>query len=523
MSTTPLTLDPEHSGALAVRMLALLLLPVLLLPAAALAQNSPSIPIDPSWLVQWGPAAAVLVLMAVAESKLRRRWDSSKGPDRKLCAWLYIGNWIFIAVLLSVVSFVWVADRNRENVSLSGRVMDLRPPLKINDSAKVLFTRTRLKNGWLYDVEWHYVEPDALEHLEIRLENKTDFHDYRIPLNVVGDRRNVELKYRSGKLWLKTQGRNIELEPVHSASMELEAPPVPAAKVGFVWFPEAVAGPPVDSELIRDALRADDSYVRQSATQYLADNVKEMRAFMEAALLDEDTSDLVRAGIITALARASSPDLRATDAPLVSETAERAIFKAMFNDDEVIAAQSRRFVVRNVEPRHLEWLSHLCAKNGGVLTDSRERYCQFLKLNLVYNAAISLWQDSITAPPAEAIQTTRRALRLITQGDDLFETTLGPERTQLAKLLYGKALLSYELARAYSRAGESAKASAVTEQTVEWFTRMLRYLERSDGESYEYPHHVAQAACYVRDPRPGCFEEHSPRAVATDHLVNPGP
>lgn len=125
-------------------------------------------------LIQWGPAAAAVILIFFAERKLRLKWNESKGSDRKICSWLYTGNWILVSTLLIIVSIIWVMDRGKLKITMSGVVRDLHYPYMVNNPSAELFTKKKGKTSFpgSYYVEWHYTKKEVLTPLEIRIENQ---------------------------------------------------------------------------------------------------------------------------------------------------------------------------------------------------------------------------------------------------------------------------------------------------------------------------------------------------------------
>ena len=462
-------------------------------------------------LLQWGPAGAVAILIIIAEKKLRSRWDATKGKDHRMCAWLYLGNWVFIAALLTIVSTVWVIDKNRTRITMSGIVQDLSPPFNINDPEKELFTKKTLKSPWLYDVHWHYSNTQIPDVLEIRLENKTDFQDYEIPLVKVSNIMDIRIIYKNEKLWLKTPKKLVELHSNHSASSELKVLPSTNGVYKLKFISEVVADEVVAPNLILGALESDDSYIRQSASQYLVDNIETMQPLIESQLTSNDTSLITKSGIITALARASSPDLRENKNWVLSEDAEHEIFSSIFSDDDVIATQSRRYIIRNLSPKYIVWLERECKMNKEYDASKRE-YCAFVGLNLIYNLAIQYWVESKNKPIDVALEGILKSIEIIDQGGELWEEASREKKIQFGKIIYGKALFAHEISKLYKKMGMKNEKDSSQQKAIDYFKDMLTYIEENDTENfeYEYPHHVKQAKCYIYEPKQQCFDKYAP-------------
>lgn len=456
-------------------------------------------------LLQWGPAGAAAILIIVAEKKLRTRWDISKGQDRRICAWLYSGNWVFIALLLTVVSVIWVIDRNKTSITMSGIVQDLRLSYRVNDPTKELYTKTKLKSNWLQDVHWHYSNQNLPNQVEIRLEHKNDFHDYSIPLDIVDDVLNIHIVFKEGKLWLKNNAKTIELESVHSASSELK----PLAKadypVKFSFMSVAYADESVDIDLVLDAIESDDSYVRQYASQYLVNNVNSSLPVIEEKIVSDETSETMQIGLISALARASSPELSAERKWRISEDTEKMIFIFSFSENPVLAAQSRRYLIRNMSEKYLQWLDLRCDFSAEEKSAEME-YCSYVALNLIYNLSIKKWLDSVDGQVDESIYEITSALEILEKGINIWRYASNEKAIQFGKIYYGKALLSHELSKLQK--GDISKKSK--DNSVGYFKELLAYLNKGYAGEYEYPHHKQQANCYIQNQIQDCIDKYAP-------------
>ncbi|MFA5906532.1 MAG: hypothetical protein WC836_21570 [Desulfobacula sp.] len=456
-------------------------------------------------LLQWGPAGAAAVLIFIAEKKLRVRWDLSKGKDRKVCSCLYIGNWLFVAILLMAVSIVWIVDRNKTTITMSGVVQDLRTSYKVNDPTKELFTKTTLKSNWLQDIHWHYSKPNLPDQVEIRLENKDDFNDYSVPLKQVDDVLNIRAVFKEGKLWLKSKNEFIELQSVHSASKELK----PITKLyyppKFKMMSVAYADEQLDVNLVLDALESDDSYVRQSASQYIVNNINALAQVVDDKIVSDDTSETMQIGLVSALARASSPELSTERNWKVSEKAEKQIFAFYFSKNPVLAAQSKRYIIRNISENHLKWLDSKCNFSSKEKTKEMS-YCSFIAMNLIYNLSINKWMNSLGKQKDEAIYEVNRAIDILDKGLNLWQSASEEEEIQFGKIYYGKAFLYNELSKL--QAGDASKIAK--QKSVEYFKKLLAYLQKKHLGAYEYPHHVEQANCYIESQVQDCFDKFAP-------------
>ncbi|MDK9781529.1 hypothetical protein KIT90_09125 [Vibrio sp. B172a] len=457
-------------------------------------------------LLQWGPAGAAAVLILIAEKKLRSRWDTAKGKDRTISSWLYAGNWVFIALLLTILSTVWVIDRNKATITMSGIVQDLRPSYRVNDPTKELFTKIQLKNNWLQDVHWHYSKTRLPSNIEIRLENKNDFNDYSIPLDMVDDILDIHIIFKREKLWLKTKSGLYELESVHSASSELK--PTAFINKNRILFPlisVANANELVDINLVFDALESEDSYLRQHASQYLVENINSSILIIEKKLLSSESSEAMLIGLVSALARASSQELVSERKWELSDKAERKVFSLIFSENHILATQSRRYLIRNIDEKYLELLDYKCDYANNAMQRDKE-YCSHVALNLIYNLAIKKWGESRGNSPESAIEKIEDGLNILDNGLNLGQHASKEQSIQFGKIFYGKAFLSHEL----SKVQDESDSSDSINNAITYFQMLLTYIDDEHSGEYEYPHHIRQAKCYIEMSTQKCFDDFPP-------------
>ena len=460
-------------------------------------------------LFQWGPAGVAAILMVIGEKRLRTRWDLSKGQERKICARLYIGNWVFIAIMLTVVASIWVIDRNKTGITMSGIVQDLSGDYSINEPTGKLYSKTSYKSVIYRDVEWHSSDP-IVKNLDLRLEKGDDYHDFRIPLDEVEDVLNIHVKLVDGKLWLKTSDLiNKELEVVGSASSELRPMTLFDNPYELFLISNAYAKEQVDTGIVIDALSSRNSYVRQSASLYLVDNINVSSSLIEEKILSEKTSVTTQIGLVSALARASSNELSNQRTWAISESAEKKIIDFTFSDNKVLAAQSRRYLTRNTTDQNLVWMNERCAQFSDE-NISEKQYCSWVSMNMIYNLGIKKWMQSMGKPIDQSIAELDDALRLLDRGDILFEQASEEDEIQYGKLLYGKALLNHEMSKLQSENGSTEGIKASQRNSVSNFNKLIAYLDEEHMGEYDYPHHLEQANCYIKTQIQKCFDDFAP-------------
>ncbi|WP_445946602.1 hypothetical protein [Shewanella sp.] len=468
-------------------------------------------------LLQWGPAGAVAVLIIIVESKLRARWDSVKGKERRMCAWLYLGNWVFIASLLMVVSYHWSVEQlgqKKTGILMSGIVLDLNTNLKVNNTIRTLYTRNELSH-WLKNVHWHYTGDKLPSHFAIRIEDDItrNFYDYQLPLDKITDLRDVQLLYQGKKLWLKTPSRNLELVVSHSAAGELDvnaALPLRPSVLSpshpfFSLISQAHAAEEVDISLVMQALEADDSYIRQFASQYLVDNIVSLTPIIEQTLLKQGASIGVQLGLVTALARASSADLGVKDNWHVSGAVQLKIAELAFSDNTALAAQAKRFLIRNVSAQtYLELQAH--CELSAVKDTPKAARCAYLLFDTAYNLAIAQWLSSQYLAEDDELAQVKNAINLLQSNSDLWRFSGAETQVQFAKNDYGIALLSHETAKLYQLRQDPQAQMQYQQQALESFKHLIDFIALYDESHYDYPHHILQAKCYINSPAQACFD-----------------
>lgn len=468
-------------------------------------------------LLQWGPAGAVAVLIVIVERKLRTRWDSVKGKERRMCAWLYLSNWVFIASLLLMVSYHWTIEQNKTNILMSGIVLDLNTNLKVNNTIRTLYTRNELSQ-WLKNVHWHYAGDKLPNHFSIRIEDDAtrNFHDYQLPLDKVIDLLDVQLLYQRKQLWLKTPTGNIELIVSNSASRELNIGNLLPVTSRLPWSNNpsfglislAHADDKVDTALVMQALEADDSYIRQFASQYLVDNIVSLTPLIEKTLLDEDTSLGSQLGLVTALAKASSADLALKDKWHLTGAAQLKIAELAFSDNTALAAQAKRFLIRNVSPNTFSELQSHCDIADVAGTEKAVR-CAYLLFDSAYNLAIAQWVSSQYLSEDNELEQVQNAIDLLTSHSDLWRFGAVDQQVQFAKIDYGIALLSHEKAKLYHLRQDLQSQAQYQQQAQASFQYLIDFIGQYERKDYEYPHHIKQAACYIKNPVQACFDKYT--------------
>ena len=464
-------------------------------------------------LLNYGPAGAAVVLMFYAERKLRNKWNEAQGKDRKICAWLYTGNWIFVASLIALLSVSYFLDKKITKINMAGIVQDLHSGYRINDSKKELYTRTKLKNNWLSDVHWHSLNTEVPQYIEIRLElEKTaDFYDFQIPVQQVSNLMDIHILYKNNKLCLKEGSDIIELKIVNSAAGELKKIAPITGAAGFSFPRLAYAQNAVDNRHVLAAMGSEDSYLRQSASNYLVQNIETLNAWIEDLLLSGELSKLQSASLLTALGRASSPDVRKNDDWKLSENAERVIFSLIFDEDNVIAAQSLRYIIRNVTKTHLEWLSQRCT--APLRTDNNRSYCAYIGLQLHYNAGISLWAKA-DHENYESVETDLlNAITVMDNGKKYIDRSDKEVNAQFPKLVYGRGFLYHELAKTHMKNGHTALSIVTQRKAIIAFKELLYLAKQNENIEYQYPHHLKQAKCYIDNTSQECLDNNPPQTV----------
>lgn len=468
-----------------------------------------SIETIPQWLIQWGPAGVATLLIYVVEGKLRSRWDSLKGSERRMCAWLYLGNWVLIAAMLLMVSSSWLVNSGKNKVLMSGIVTDLNTELKVNNSIRTLYTRNQSSLQNTKNVHWHYSGDKLPAQFDIRIEDHRifDFYDYQLPLDKIDDLRNVHLSYQQNKLWLRTQSGMIELVVINSAAGELTLSSNSDRVSHFSLFNQAHAAEKVDIKVVMEALENNDSYVRQLASQHLVENMVSLTPLVEEAILSSDTSLAKQLGLVTALAKASSSDLGLKGKWHLTRAAELKITEFAFSDNPVLAAQAKRFLIRNVTDQTFDALKSQCVLSELEGTPKARR-CAYLLFDASYNLAIAQWIGSQYFSQQDELIEVQTAINLLNNHSDLWRLAAAERQVQFAKNDYGIALLSHEKAKLYQAKGDTVNQLKYQRKARNHFGKLIDFIGKYKESDYDYPHHLKQANCYISKPSQACFDLH---------------
>ncbi|MBC2694809.1 MAG: hypothetical protein HF982_05955 [Desulfobacteraceae bacterium] len=456
-------------------------------------------------LLIWGPAGAATVLIIIGEKKLRTKWENAKGNDRKICAWLYVGNWAFIAVLIGVVSVSWFVEKSTPDITLSGVFQDFMNPLKISKSSMDLYTRKQLKSAFLYDVYWHYIEPETPLSVEFRLDtSKTDWQDYKIDLSTIENKRKINVIYQGKKLFLISKNGRITLEPIHSASGDLKKISSNISNKFYLFIGNAYASKNVTNDQVVLALESDDSYIRQATSNHILDNMTKLISWIDSTLKNPDTSILSQIGIISALSSASYQDLVPKENRKLSQEAEDSIFLSALSSDLVLSKQSQKYVNRNPTERFLYLFDKHCPLKK-INEKEREKQCSYVGMNLYYNYAIKLSQEAIDQDEFN-IAKIDKAIQILHKAEGFWELANEEDKVQFAKINYGLALLYFNLSKAYSSKNMLNEKSFAIKETENNFSKMLDFIKKFDPENYEYQHHILQAKCFLKEKSQRCIE-----------------
>ena len=475
-------------------------------------------------IFQWGPAGAIGVLIIVAEKKLRLRWDSARGKERKICVYLYIANWIFISTLMAVMSIVWIKDKNKTNATMSGIVQDLGPAYRINSSTEDFFTRIKRKNNFLRDVHWHYFKDKLPKQLDIRLETKNDFKDYAIPLTQVENVMNIHLLHRKDGLYLKTSTRPVKLKPIYSASDELQEINSKTSAHNLMLFKIAHAKENLDFPLILESLDSDDSYLRQYASQYLATNINYFVEDIDKQLRNYSNSNRITIGLISAVAKASIPKLQNKTSWELSSKTLQVIANYALSEDEVLAKQSKRFLVRNINTEITNFIHNNCDFKLSNKLRKTER-CAYVLMNLNYNLAIKTWSQSKTKiePLKVSIEKIKEAISILEKSTGLSQFAEEKQKVQFGKIYYGLAFLNHELTKLSTAVNDTIVTEEFEKKSLSYFKTFLTFTQDLNIDAYEYPHHLSQAECYLGKNKTPilkqlCFDIIKPNMTRTEML-----
>lgn len=318
-------------------------------------------------------------------------------------------------------------------------------------------------------------------------------------IEIVYDKKKGVLKFKN------KDGKYVDIRHFYSSSDELSNFESIKERYDFEFISEAYAEEVTDNELLFDALESDDSYIRESASRYIVKHINELYTTIEKKLLSKELSLISKIVIMTALARASSPDLKESRQWQLSNRANTVIYGFILSKNHALKAQTKRYLVRNISEKHLKSVTNICNRKD-VGMENRQ-YCPYLHMDLLYNLAIRKWSDSMDGAPDKKIAYIKDGIKLIEINSQFSGRTKDNLRIKFAKLYYGKAFLTHELSKLQK---QEKDVNHFREVAIEHFKDMIILFADVDQSSYEYPHHIQQAKCYIKSPSQKCFEEFNP-------------
>lgn len=470
----------------------------------------------PQTIGQWGPAGIVAVLIIVAERKLKARWEATKGKDHDYMTFLYVGNWIFIALMLLLTTYLYVTKDNGIKVAMKGTIQNIPEQVSVFSNADFYQRRVPRRFSQKTNILWHFTDntKENATFLLVQKESDLDPTEYFIdPNGDYADQTEIELRYKAEVLeYRNTQNRWVRLasidEPLRQEGDglenmdDLESEDDSLVDILINTFISSAYADTVTFEDINTGLHSKNPYTRRDAANYLYDHYQTYLPTMDKMLQDKEIDNNQLWGILTVLTKLSAPVNTTQERTWqLSAPAEKAIFTAAFNEKASIAKQARRYLVRNISEALLTDYETACTQLEKAKPLHQQR-CASLGVTLYYQNGINFTK---TTKSAEDIQYAVEQMKTKT---DLWR--FAPESIQVyyGNLFYGIGRVSGNLAISYEQQNNTEAATKARQDAVRFFTQFLSFIKQHSTETkgYRAKTHIQQAECYINTPSIACLE-----------------
>lgn len=472
----------------------------------------------PQTIGQWGPAGIVAVLLLVAERKLKARWEATEGKEGKAHDYmmaLYMANWIFIALLLILTTYLYVTKDNGIKVAMKGTIQNIPEEVSIYSDADFYQRRVPRRFSNKTNVLWHFTDntKQNATFLLVQKESDLDPTEYFIdPNGDYADNTHIELRYKNDSLeYRNTNNRWQRLvsidEPLRQDNDSLDMDMLEDDDDSLVdillnsIMTPAYADDNITFDDISNGLRSKNPYTRRDAATYLYDHYQTYLPVMDKALQDPSTDDHVLWGILTVLTKLSAPTNTTQEKTWqLSPQAEQAIFTAAFSQQKSIAKQARRYLVRNITDPLLKAYEKACKQLEQAST-LQQRRCASLGITLYYQHGINISNQTT------AIEDIELALEQMKSKTDLWRFASKNTQIYYGKLLYGMGYVADKLASGYEQQKNTEAASKARQDATLSLQKFLNFIKQHSSEEKRYrpQQHITHAQCYINTPKSSCL------------------
>lgn len=468
-------------------------------------------------IMRWGPAGIAAVLMLFAERRLKDRWQTAPANANNVMKWLYVGNWLFIAAMLTIVSVMWVQRETTADSTIVSKGYIANVPDNVGVYSRENFYQRLTTKGNPFsptnEIEWHFTNGTPLNKriFTIQAPDGNTIREYFISSELdFADEDNIELIYRRHpqevfRLQYRAKGNGFKtLKPIPMSASDSFTENKNQLQENRIsqFFLSNLYAADVTYQVIEEALESKNPYRRRDAAKYLSEHQTTYFSDIDASLQQNQLSENQLSGVLSALANASKDQQSALS---LSEDAKQTVFEALFHESTSIQTQAQRVYMRNLDAESVTKFNEKC-NNIDALTEAfTQERCAYIGMSLFYHLGIT----SVFGKEDVSIETIRDAISLMEPSTNLWKYASPDQQIHHGKLLYGLGLLFEQLAQAYEKQALTEEAKRARNNAVIYFSNLLTFLDEhpSETEIYHYCWHINQAKCYVKKPGQACIDK----------------
>ncbi|CAA6821330.1 MAG: Unknown protein [uncultured Thiotrichaceae bacterium] len=465
-------------------------------------------------IMRWGPAGIAAVLMLFAERRLKDRWQTAPENAHTVMKWLYVGNWLFIAAMLTIVTILWVQRETATNSAIVSKGYIANVPDNVGVYSRENFYQRLTTKGNPFsptnEIEWHFTNSTPLDKriFTVQAPDGNTVREYFISSDLdYADEDNIELIYRRHpqevfRLQYRAIGNGFKtLKPIPITTNIFTQRDLLQQNIISQFFFNDLFAADVTYQVIEEALESKNPYRRRDAAQYLSEHKTTYFSDIDASLQQNQLSENQLSGILSALGHASNDQQSSLS---LSEDAKQTVFESLFHESTSIQKQAQWVYMSNLDKESVIRFNEKCTHINALPDDlSRER-CAYIGMSLFYHLGIT----SVIGVDDVAIATIRDAIGLMEPSTTLWKHASPDQQIHHGKLLYGLGLLFEQLAQAYEKENLTEEAEKARNNASIYFSNFLTFLDEhpSETEIYYYCWHINQAQCYVKKPGQTCID-----------------
>lgn len=465
-------------------------------------------------MMRWGPAGIAAVLILFAERRLKERWQTAPENANTVMKWLYVGNWLFIAAMLSIVATLWVQRETTSDLSIVSKGYIANVPENLGVYSRENFYQRLTSKGNPFsptnEIEWHFTNGTPLEKriFTIQAPDGNTTREYFISADLdYADEDNIELIYRNHpqevfRLQYRAKGNGFKtLKPIPMIASDTFTRRNQLENRFTHFFLDDLFAADVTYQVIEEALDSKNPFRRYDAAKYLSEHQTTYFSDIDASLQQNQLSENQLAGVLSALGTASSSERGALS---LSDAAKQTVFDALFHESSSIQTQAQRVYLNNLDQESVARFNAKCTDINSLPDAFSKERCAYVGMSLFYHLGIT----SVIGVNDVEIETIRDAIALMEPSTTLWKYASPDQQIHHGKLLYGLGLLFEQLAQAYEQQKLIEDAKKARNNASIYFSNLLTFLNDhpSETEIYRYCWHVNQAKCYVKKPGKACID-----------------